>query len=289
LVASHSHPRIVPGGAEITAYHLFKALQTRFDTTVWFLGCGRDSTYARSGSAISQPFSDQEFLYSSSAFDWFKFANRDQKFPSEMIALLQELQPDVLHFHHFINFGVEVFQLARRTLPHASIILTLHEYLAICHHFGQMVTTGKRSLCYEANNVRCNACFPEVNASDFFLRKLYITQFFAEVDQFIAPSHFLADRFVRWGLPAEKIRVIENIIASATEADHQDLQNIDGSLRIGFFGQISWLKGCDVLLGAAELLHPRRLQQPVTRLSIRVPSASKRRRTKRRLSWALPK
>ena len=204
LVTSHGHPRLAKGGAEIAAYALYEALQRRADTTAWFLGCGRDVNAAHFGSSISQPFTDREFIYTSNEFDWFKFANRDLGFPRRMEELLQELQPAVIHFHHFANFGVEVFQLVRRVLPNVRIVLTLHDYLAICNHFGQMVTTDRYSLCYEASDTRCSRCFPNLSATDFFLRRSYISRFFDEVDQFVSPSQFLAERFVKWGLPSAK-------------------------------------------------------------------------------------
>ena len=254
LVASHSHPAVAKGGAEIAAHNLFLALQARPDSEAWFLGCSRDGSFGRLGSAIVQPFSDREFLYCPGEFDWFKFANHDPRFPRQFEALLAELDPQVVHFHHYINFGVEVFQLVRRALPNARIVLTLHEYLGICHHYGQMITSGKHNLCYEASYTRCHGCFPEWDPSDFFLRRSYILQFLDHVDQFIAPSRFLADRYVRWGVSAERMTVVENVVAPTLPPVVAPLHGAEDVLRIGFFGQISWLKGCNVMFDAADIL-----------------------------------
>ena len=35
-------------------------------------------------------------------------------------------------------------------------------------------------------------------------------RFFRLVDQFVSPSQFLIDRYVAWGLPAERLTMIEN-------------------------------------------------------------------------------
>lgn len=56
---------------------------------------------------------------------------------------LLDMQPDVVHFHHFIGLGVEALWEVRRTLPNATIVVTFHEYLSICLHHGQMVKTQK--------------------------------------------------------------------------------------------------------------------------------------------------
>jgi glycosyltransferase involved in cell wall biosynthesis len=260
VVASHSHPQITKGGAEIAAHQLFRNLAARKDYDAYFLGCDRGGAgTGRLGSVFTQPFSDRDYVYSTGEFDWFKFANRDPRFPAQFEQLLRQLAPEVMHFHHYINFGVEVFRHVKRVLPQCGIVLTLHEYLGICHNFGQMITRPHRNLCHSASEARCNVCFPEVGKSDFFLRKKYIMQFLELVDEFISPSHFLADRYIAWGLPPEKMHVIENLVPEVppSEATHATLRH--RPLRIGFFGQISALKGIGVLLDAAQQLeqaHP---------------------------------
>jgi glycosyltransferase involved in cell wall biosynthesis len=130
--------------------------------------------------------------------------------------------------------------------------LTLHEYLAICNHFGQMVTRDDLHLCRRASDVRCGACFPDVAPSDFFLRRRYIQGFFDLVDQFVSPSDFLARRYIDWGVPEARMTVIENLIPRA--AAPALLPPAGAALRVGFFGQISRLKGIEVMLRAAEQL-----------------------------------
>jgi glycosyltransferase involved in cell wall biosynthesis len=258
LVASHSHPQLSKGGAEIAAFELFRALQKCAGYQTWFLGCVRDQLNAKLGATISQPFSDSEFLYSAGNFDWFKFANRDPNFPREFRALLERLQPDIVHFHHYLNFGVESFLHVRETLPHCKIVVTLHEYLALCHHYGQMITKDNRSLCYEATPVRCSRCFSDITPSDFFLRNLYINRFFELVDHFIAPSQFLAERYIAWGVPEKRVSVMENVTAHPPQKQpNRPLAEKNELWRIGFFGQISALKGINVLLEAAEILEER--------------------------------
>jgi glycosyltransferase involved in cell wall biosynthesis len=253
LIASHSHPDVSNGGAEIAAFQLFRGLQAREDCTTWFLGCDRSAAADRPGAVLTQPYSEAEYLYCTGAFDWFKFANPDPRFRGEIERLFIELAPDVVHFHHFINFGVEVFQHLKRVLPACRIVLTLHEYLAICHHFGQMVTKQHRNLCYQSGPARCNTCFPDINRSDFFLRQRYVERFMGLVDIFVSPSKFLADRYIAWGIPAAKMVVLENLMPPAEPAQAAEIP-AEGTLRIGFFGQISSLKGIDVIFDAAAAL-----------------------------------
>ncbi len=261
LIASHSHPEVSNGGAEIAAYQLYRGLQNHPGCAeTWFLGCDREAGADKPGAVFTQPFSENEYLYSTGPFEWFKFANRDPRFPAAFRRLLTELQPDIVHFHHHINFGVEVFHLVKEVLPQAKILLTLHEYLAICNHYGQMVTKGHRNLCYQSSPSSCRKCFPEYSKADFFLRKLYIDRFFDLVDTFVSPSHFLADRYIAWGIPAKKMVVLENMMPHV-ERGEAKLPPVEAGLRLGFFGQISALKGIDVLFDAAALLEKEEITE----------------------------
>ena len=253
-MASHSHPQLSNGGAEISAFQLFSALCSRPGFDPSFLGSTGAQTTQKLGATISQPFSHREYLYAVGAFDWFKFSNRDPLFPAEFRRLLSALEPQIVHFHHYANFGVEAFLHTKKLLPHCKIVLTLHEFLAICQHYGQMVRSDHQTLCYEASALRCNACFKDIPPSDFFLRGLYIKRFFELVDHFIAPSAFLAGRYIAWGVPEERISVIENVIPNSPSVGKLREPEQDAHLRVGFFGQISMLKGINVLFDAAEIL-----------------------------------
>ena len=218
----------------------------------WLMGCSREPEAARAGSCITQPFGDNSYLYSAGPFNWFAFANRDKNFPNAFAEVLREIRPDILHFHHYLIFGVDAFLVARQVLPDCKIVLTLHEYQAICNHYGQMIKTGGDVLCHESSPRDCNHCFPKYSRSDFFLRQTYIQRFFDLVDSFISPSQFLADRYIAWGVPPAKMTVLENIVRAApAQITHPDGT---GALRIGFFGQTTRLKGINVVFTAADML-----------------------------------
>ena len=265
LVVSHSHPELTKGGAEIAAYNQYLAHAAAAPDTTWFLGCAREATGQHLGAVFSQPFGPNEYVYAAGAFDWFNFSNMDPAFPAAFRALLAELQPEEVHFHHYINIGVEALLHVKETLPNCRVTMTLHEYLAICHHYGQMVTKPALHLCHSSAPAKCAKCFPERPPEDFFLRKRYIERFFDLVDQFISPSRFLAQRYEAWGIAPERMLVRENIVNFPASLDasagvkssglqQQGARNSGATLRVGYFGQISKLKGIGVLLDAAKIL-----------------------------------
>ncbi|MBE7211784.1 MAG: glycosyltransferase family 4 protein [Gluconacetobacter diazotrophicus] len=211
LVMTHSHPKLTRGGAEISAYTMFRELRAR-GARAWLLGCSSPKSEVRLGATLTQPYGPDDYVYHPNApFDYFKFANPDPQFPKVMEELVAELKPDIVHTHHFVRFGVEMFAAIRRGWPKARIVLTLHEYLAICNHHGQMMKTRSYRLCEKESYSACAACFPELGERDFFLRKRYLQMFLADVDLFISPSHFLAERFRSWGLEEERLAVVENM------------------------------------------------------------------------------
>jgi len=268
LVASHSHPALTKGGAEISAYALYSALEKQDHIRSWFLGCSNGATEQRVGACISQPFEDSEFIYRPTGhFDHFKLVNRDPAFPRAFERLIIQLRPDIIHLHHYVIFGVEMPYIIKNIRPQTKIVMTLHEFIAICHNHGQMVKEKTRRLCRQDSLVDCPSCFPDIAAQDFFLRKTYVQHFFSLVDRFICPSKFLAQRYIAWGIPADKILVLENILPGRNglppppEPDPIPLRRDRLSrLRIGYFGQMSALKGIGVLVQAAKILHDRQIQ-----------------------------
>jgi glycosyltransferase involved in cell wall biosynthesis len=303
---THSHPRLTRGGAEISAQSLFRQIKAN-GGRAWFLGCAAPGGESRLGAPLTQPFGADDYLYTPAVpFDYFKFANPDPQFPAALAELVGELRPDIVHAHHYTRFGVEMFSVIKRASPTTRVVVSLHEYLAICHNHGQMVKTGSRALCERATTTSCAECFPQYSARDFFLRQRYVQTFFEDVDLFLAPSRFLADRYIAWGVPASKIALLENMPPDAAGALAEsafqraadlhaappavaarlsacgiavsmieprrpggalgrsgnkpltsgDLTNLPRSrtLRIGFFGQMSPLKGIGVLIEAARLL-----------------------------------
>ncbi len=252
LIAAHSHPELTRGGAEIAAWQLHSAIAQggRWQST--FLGCGG---VPRPGPSIGQPMGTgqagaDQYLYAPGAFDWFTFTNRNENFAEDFAALLTRRHPRVIHFHHYAQFGVEAFAIARRTRPDIRLVLTLHEFQAICNHFGQMITRPQRGLCTAASLTACHRCFPERSTVDLFLREHWLKSFFALIDAFVAPSRFLAERYIAWGLPAARMHVIGNAVAPPAELAAPRRRS--PHFQVGFFGQMSPLKGIGVLLDAAE-------------------------------------
>ncbi len=253
LIVAHNHPDFSPGGGEIAARTLFLKL----------LDCGYDAYFmaktgmpSHNGVALSA-MSEREYLLHTEMDDPFCFSNiMSQHLAVDFQRFLVELAPNVVHFHHYV-MGIESLVITRNTLPECRIILTLHEYLAICHNHGQMVKTSGKQLCHSASVKHCHQCFPEKTPADFFYRERYIKQAFDVVDLFLAPSHFLRQRYIDWGLPEDKITYLENYHSPKTPLPGRDKERTGDGIRFAYFGQFTPFKGVDLLIEAFEQLPKR--------------------------------
>jgi glycosyltransferase involved in cell wall biosynthesis len=255
-VLSQFHPEIVSGGAERAAYSLFQALRghpsVSFAALVSPVSPQEIGHAARFGAYRSRP---DEIVVSPPAIDPFTFesSNVDELF--EILAtLVRYLRLDVVHAHHFLSWGIETFEILKKLKVRT--VLTLHEFMLICNHFGQMLTPEGR-LCDRASPVDCGRCFPAFAAGKFFIRSEVIKRALADVDHFIAPSQFLAARFIEWGLASERISVIENCVDAAFLKPGPARPPASEGCRktvFGFFGNWNPFKGVDILLEAYGLL-----------------------------------
>lgn len=251
LVMSHAHPDFSLGGGELAAYNLYKAYGAHDEVEqAWFLARA-DGGNGPTGH-ISQR-RENEYLWDQAVHDWHLIKAAHQDSVCTWFAdLIRGLRPSVVHTHHYAHFGLEYLRVIKQVDPSIHVVMTLHEYMAICANHGQMIKVGGKALCSEATPVDCHKCFPEKSVEDFWLREHFIKGHLDLVDQFVSPSEFLRQRYIRWGLPASKIVVIENGQPTEPILPPRKLPEGGTRNRFGYFGQINPFKGLPVLL---EALH----------------------------------
>jgi glycosyltransferase involved in cell wall biosynthesis len=260
LLLSHGHPSFSIGGAEIASYNLHQGLNA-------LQGC--ESHYlARVGPPISPhkgtPFlslrqKEREALIYANHYDYFRLSNRDLEGVSQhLVQFVRNVAPDVVHFHHILGFGVESLYAVRKALPNVPIVVTLHEYLSICNNHGQMVKTKTAALCHKASPADCAMCFPEISPARFMKRELFLKSMMRHVDMFVSPSRFLIERYADWGLPRDKMVMLENGLDVSEVAPPRTLSGNGGRRgHFGYFGQLNQFKGIKVLIEAVARVPAR--------------------------------
>ena len=261
LFICHNHPDVRPGGAEAYAYELHRHLDASRDFNSTFLAKG-GPPLSTAGSAHLGTYiapvggrPNEYFCFTDDwNYDWTFGTIRDDKrlYTKHIRAFLRAIRPDVVHLHHTMFFGYDLLREIKNSAPDAPIVFTLHEFMPICHRQGQMVRVPDNEPCMEESPRRCHECYPDISQQTFFMRKRFIQSHLALVDRFVAPSEFLAERYIHWGIPEEKVEVEEyGRTPPAGEVVDSPRRYRD---RFGYFGQITPFKGLQVLLGAMTLL-----------------------------------
>jgi glycosyltransferase involved in cell wall biosynthesis len=261
-IVAHSHPSVSKGGAEIAAYALFKGLLSLGADAIFVAACPSDSRIRldldsqREHAIFYEPFGYDHFYHLAMSRLW-----------SELSEVLQTRRAALVNFHHYLHFGVN--SLRRIACSRAvKVVVTFHEFLAICHHHGQMVTRPARLLCKAASPASCASCFPEHSPQQFKLRRELFLDTFGIVAGFVSPSRFLAERYAAWGLPRERLTVIENGLAQTARGPGRRTLSAGDRWVFGYFGQITPFKGVDTLLQAAEVI--ARSPELAARIAIRI-------------------
>lgn len=254
LTVSLYHPRVLKGGAQYVAKDLHDVALGDADCDPVLLAAidgNVFSQYAKVGSAITGlPDSSSEYVLAGQRFDDFHHLIYDARRNKAVARFLADHKPDVIHVHHSLWVGLEFLDLARKVLPDVKILYTLHEYLPICYARGQLFREAERGICSDTSPDQCVGCFPNRTADEFILRRRSFQSAFAKVDHFVAPSDYLRQRFITWGLAPERITTIPNGHIRKRPEGWTPAHSADLNV-FGFFGQFVDAKGIDVLLAAA--------------------------------------
>ena len=259
-ILSHSHPSLTKGGGEIAAHTLFLGLRAAGVDAILIAMCDEEAL----DTIVLGP-DEHALSYRAGFYDHFyhvAVAGVRRAF----VDLLRRERIDLLNAHHFLHVGIDAFtEVAEAGVP---IVFTIHEFLAICHNHGQMITRGTQILCDGPSPTACRACYPEHSRQQFALRQRHIEEALRSVAAFVSPSRFLADRMVANGLPAARMNLIENAIAQPEAAPPSAPRSARRAWTFGFFGQINPFKGMDVLLDACAIL--AREPEMAVRIRIRI-------------------
>ena len=243
----------------MAALHLHREYRQRIDTESVLVCAQRmQSPEQKEGTLIPFDKDHSELLLETSSFEFDTLTHGNPgDVASSLKNLLESYQPEVIHFQHFLNIGLDMIRVVRNTCPDAVILMTLYEYLPICRHNGQMVKTHDHSLCSASGVMECTQCFPELGAALFRRRELVIKSYMNLCDGFIASSEFLKQRYIEWGLPADRMTVIDNGFPRKVPVPLRRLQpGEERGRRFAYFGQLTEWKGVDVLLFAYAMLNP---------------------------------
>ncbi len=139
-------------------------------------------------------------------------------------AVIDRFAPDVVHMHNaYPSLGPAVLLAAReRGVP---VVMTVHNFRLRCPN-GFMFTEG--AMCHRCEsglyvNAIVHRCFPTKKQAGAYAAILWAHRFVMRLEEriarFIAPSEFMGQRLLEWGIGEERVRVIRHFVPSAGSGD----------------------------------------------------------------------
>ncbi len=159
------------------------------------------------------------------------------------ISILNQVRPDVIHFHHLLNHPLSL--LAKLTSTGIPVMVSFHDYYFLCPDFHLHDCPGVHS---------CASCFPDRfkgPAQYQALRRELLGGSLRNAAALIAPSVSTAN-LVREVYPDLKIRVIphgirEPRVLGQAAAELRAAKVASKKIRFGMIGNLLPVKGIDVI------------------------------------------
>ena len=241
LTFVHAHIKNSQGGTEHAAFSLHNEINRRYPNHSFIATPKRESN-------SSQP---NEYQIETTANPFTLQAEHPDQRNAQLIKLIEDIQPNIIHFQHFIQFGIDAIEFIKGRFPGIKIVLTLHEYLLLCPNQGQMIKHRLNTICDQPGANSCHQCFPGQSIDALHCRELASQRALLCCDAVISPSEYLIEQFRQHRkLPPHQI-VIENGLPGGIKVTTKLQSRLSDDLNhFGFFGKVSELKGIIVLLQA---------------------------------------
>lgn len=256
LYCSNAYPPKFIGGAELIAHYQAKHFKS--------LG-NKVSVFAGDGSGARARYKLQKDRYDD--LDVFRIALTHEDFDARFVnffhpaveeqfrTVLDAVQPDVVHMHNLVGLSAGLISLTQQF--GAASILTVHDHWGFCYR--NTLIRNDNSICNDFRD--CAACMEYIDDGreariPIRLRNDYLIRQFDKLDFLVSPSSYLAEAYIRAGVPESKVRVIWYGFDTARYSRVQRLQQED-KIRFTFLGYLGRHKGLHTLVEALGLIQDR--------------------------------
>ncbi|NQU99495.1 MAG: glycosyltransferase family 4 protein [Parcubacteria group bacterium] len=255
----HCFPPESMTGSEIYTYNLCKELSKNHKVTVFYRINNANEREYKVIKDKHNGFDIYKINNTLKNYDSLEKIYKNKDIEGKFLEALDELKPDIIHIHHllFLSTGI-IDEIEKRNIP---IVFTLHDYWLVCAR-GQLLRADLE-ICKNPLHANCLYCLARgLNLRNllkkllrFSFRSRLIKRFGIDMEKinrsvnlFIAPSKFLQNRFIEFGISPEKI------IYSDCGMDLNLFRDIEKTrsdkIRFGFIGTLMPSKGVHVAIKA---------------------------------------
>ncbi len=175
--------------------------------------------------------------------------------------LIKDEKPEVAHLHNIAHqLTPAIINLLKKN--NIKVVQTLHDYKLICPNAKLYNKKGNCQKCLGGKYYNCflNSCMHNSRAKSFLgMMEAYyyknINKAYDSVDIFIAPSQFMKEISVKFGIAEQRIKVVYNFLSDKWLEENikeNNIQNKEKDKYILYFGRLSEEKGIDTVLKALD-------------------------------------
>ncbi|MCX6780152.1 MAG: glycosyltransferase [Candidatus Magasanikbacteria bacterium] len=167
--------------------------------------------------------------------------------------LLQDFQPDVVHFHNIYHqLSCSIIAVAHRLK--IKTVMTLHDYKLISPNYNLFHHGDVSQECIGGKYYRClmHNCMENRSESVLATIEAYFVDLIGYkkmINKYLSPSEFLRTKFLSAGFEDKQIEVLPNPLRAG-----EFISQVAMGEYVGYIGRLAPEKGLDYLLAAAELL-----------------------------------
>jgi glycosyltransferase involved in cell wall biosynthesis len=252
LEVAHACSNIQPGGAQQVASNLFSELSKVDNANDYFVMCAIEPQfhwYMDASLQVIQLVEKNHFHLKANTTPYpFHFSFDDSVFHA-LHNFIQQNKIDVVHFHHFINIGINTIKHLISQNPKVKFGFTFHEYLTICGRDGQMLSSESVN-CSDTESSKCQKCL-KWKKIDLENRQILMFDFLNSMDFLIAPSLFLIGKIENTFEKLKgRINLIENPVRTEWETNNVKINSDLKKVKFGFFAASTATKGAELVFSA---------------------------------------
>jgi len=251
------------GGTEVLVSNLAKEMSDKHDVHVFFSNPTADVSDYNVKRRIFDGYTGWEVQKDVRKNIYFEETYIDEKVDKSFEKKLEELKPDVVHFHHLIHLSTNLPKIAKKY--NVPVVFTLHDFWFQCPMIKRVDL--KNEMCDAVDSQKCVKCakarspfsytilerienivFGNRDFDEIKKRKKALLKAIKHCDLVIAPTKYLFEEFKKWGIPEDKF------VYSADGIDNTHFSDIvktkSKNFRFAFIGAIIPEKGLHVLIDA---------------------------------------
>ncbi|MGC9777815.1 MAG: glycosyltransferase family 4 protein [Candidatus Heimdallarchaeota archaeon] len=251
-------------GSEVYSLHLAKQLNEEHDVVVFHR---IENPFLKEYEIIRSSFNGLEKYMINIPYLPHYFEGRyiNRKVEKIFEDFLNEYKPDIIHFGHLNYLSTNLVKIARTSgYP---TIFTLHDFWLYCPR-GQLINRRNDDLCYNLDLENCARCLDEYLGDSVDVRlKIrdridYIQNNVVDnVDLFLAPSKFLMEKMIEFGIPSNKITYLDYGFNFDFFKDYKKIKS--EKIRFGYIGRIIPTKGIHLIVDAFNRIENERVEMRI--------------------------